>query len=182
MMRVVTHRSTVPAMGGRRIAMLTVAAVVVLGLAAVHRAALGDFRRAEAAYIEGRAVTACATTKLRPFAEGDERMKDLPEALETIVVDARTRVVEVDARAESADAGLPYPGLHDAVDAVRAAASAQVELYDAMVDDPEGSDDELRRLGLANTSAEHRLARARRWLFVNEPSGWSTRFVCPGQV
>ena len=166
-------------MGGRRIAIVTVGAFVVLGLGAVHRAALGDFRRAEAAYVDGRAVTACATTELRPFAEGDEQLDELPATLEQIVVDARTQVATVRDRARDAGAGLPYPGLDAAVDAVHAAAEAQVELYDAMVDDPTGSDDELRRLGLANTAAERRLSRARRWLLVNEPRGWSRRFVCP---
>jgi hypothetical protein len=159
----------------RRLAAVAVAATfVAVGL--LHRAALVQVRDAEAAYVEARRVTACATARLTPFAESGRDLDELPEALEEILTDARAELVQT--RERTPRGAALYPRATTALRSVRAAIIAQVALYDAMVADPDGSGDELTALGQANRTAEARLEEARNAMFIGPGAGWSSRNAC----
>lgn len=165
-------------MGGGRGRTIALAVVIVLLLVAgVTAADRPRLRAAEDAYLEGRSLTACATVRLRPFAESGRDLDELPAALDEIITDARREAATVRATAGDLRGGI-LPATDRAVAAVRRAMDAQVALYDAMADDPTGSDDELRTLGAANNRAEARLDDARGWLVAGAPDGWDRRFTC----
>jgi hypothetical protein len=169
-------------MGGGRFRIIAlVVAIVVLLAAGVVAADRPRLRAAEATYLEGRALTACATVRLRPFAESDRDLDELPSALDEIIADARREAMTLGAAADDLRGGL-LPATDRAVTAVRRAIAAEVILYEAMGDDPTGSEDELRALGEANNRAERRLDDARGWLVAGEPDGWARRFTCPAQA
>lgn len=160
---------------GRTIALAVLIALLLLaGGIAADRPRL---RAAEDAYLDGRALTACATARLRPFAEEGRDLDELPAALDEIITDARREAAALGEAADDLAGGL-LPATNRAVDAVRRAIDAQVALYEAMGDDPTGSEDELRTLGGANTQAEARLDAARGWLLASESGGWDRRFTC----
>ena len=167
--------------GGRRrwLVLVLAAAIVLLLVGAVAAADRPRVRAAEAAYIEGRQVTACATRRLAPFANESREIDELPAALEEIVTDAREEAEAARRDAAGLRTGL-LPRTGDAVRAVQAALAAEVALYEEMVEDPAGEagDDALRRLGSANATAEARLQRARRWVLVGESKAWDERFTC----
>ncbi|HVM09660.1 MAG TPA: hypothetical protein VM345_14425 [Acidimicrobiales bacterium] len=170
-------------MAGRlsaRTKILAGVAIVVAVVAGFHRAGLAHLRSAESQYMAGRALTACASRQLRPFADEARPIDELPEAVLEIVTEARDEARRTLASAGDAGA-VPYPGVRRAAVAVREALEAEVALYDAMVDDPTNSDDELEALGAANRAAESRLATARRFLFVGEAPGWDDRNRCPSR-
>jgi hypothetical protein len=154
-----------------------VAAIVVVSLLGAHRVALTQLRGAEDDYMAGRALTACASRQLRPFAEEQRSLDELPDALLEIITDARDEARQVLASADD-ETFVPYPRVGSATAAVRRALEAQVRLYEAMVDDPTNTDDELELLGAANRGAEAQLEGARRLLFVGQPEGWSDRNRC----
>lgn len=154
------------------------AAAAAIGWFGLSRLALRDLRELEAHYVEGRRLTACATRELAPFAEGGSELDDLSDALLGIVTKARDQAREVRDRAADERATVPFPGLRSAEAAVVAALDAEVDLYQALVVDPNGSEDELDALGRANQAAERRLGSARRWMFADEPARWDDRFRC----
>jgi hypothetical protein len=169
-------------MGGGRGRIIALAAVIALLLVAgVVAADRPRLRAAEAAYLDGRSLTACATARLRPFAESGRDLDELPGALDEIIADARQEAAQVHVTAGDLRRGI-LPATDRAVAAVRRAIDAQVALYDAMADDPTGSDDELRTLGVANNRAEARLDDARGWLAAGAPDGWDRRFTCRDQA
>lgn len=153
-----------------------IALVVVPGVVlAVDRPRL---RAVELAYMEGRAVTACATKRLGPFADEGRDLDELPAALDQILAEARADADRVHRLARKLPMGI-HPRTRAASRAVRRALSAEAALYGAMVEDPTGSEDELQNLGRANARAERALADARRWMLAGEADGWDRRFICP---
>ena len=150
----------------------------VVAMAAVVAFDRPRLRAAEDAYVDGRAVTACATRRLGPFASEQADLDELPAALDEILAEARADAERVHRRAMSLPMGI-HPSVRDAGRAVRHALEAETALYEAMVEDPTGSEDELEELGRANARAERELADARRWMLADEPDGWEERFRCP---
>lgn len=163
--------------GYRRIVVVGVVLVVALAGLVLHRLALAHVREMEEAFVEGRQVTACATAALAPFARGGRDIEELPDAVEGLVVGARADVAEL-ARTVQGTGAPPYPRTSAATAAVRDAIRAQLALYEVLVDEPDQSDDELARLGVANRKAEARLGAARSVLFIGTPPGWSKRNTC----
>lgn len=154
---------------------LVAATVSVLALLAVQQVALRDLREVERSYLAGREVTACANARLVPYVDDPDRA-DLDTTVEALVVDARDAASAI--VAEYPDSVVAVPAVRRARTAVARALRAEVALYEALIADPHGSDDDLRRLGRANRRAEQTLASARRWLLVGEPAGWDRRFEC----
>ena len=154
-----------------------VVAGLLVGLAAGQRVALRDLRRLEAVYVAGREATACATQSLLPFAFGDIDLDELDAELERLVVEAGVETDRVRDRLDGR-AVVPYPPLRSARRALARALDDQAALYEAMLIEPAGSEDELRALGRSNREVERRLSRVRRTLLVGEPSGWDRRYVC----
>lgn len=167
--------------GGKARIVLLAALLLAVVAGEVTAADRPPLREAEDVYLAGRALTACATAELRPFAVPGRGLDDLPATLEEIIVEARE---ETSSLADAADglAGGLLPATDRSVSAVRDAIRAQEALYEAMVTDPTGSEDELRALGRANNRAEARLDAARGWLLAGEPDGWDRRFTCRGQA
>ena len=165
-------------MSGRRVVALVMLVVAVLLALALHRTGLAHVRDIEASYVSGRKVTACATLELAPFRSGMRDMEELPSALADLVADARSRAESVRDELDDVGSAPPYPRLGSATREVRAALDAEVALYEAMVDDPEGSRDELDALGTANRRAERALDDARRVLFVGASGDWQKRNSC----
>lgn len=163
--------------GARRTSIALGVVIVVLLVAGVVAADRPRLRAAEDVYLAGRSLTACATSELRPFAEEGRDLDELPAALEEILTDARQDADALLSEARGLAGGL-LPASDRAVGAVRAAIEAEVALYDAMVEDPTASEDELRALGRANNVAEARLEDARGWVLAGEPDGWDRRFTC----
>ena len=161
----------------RRIVIVAVVLVAVCAGLVLHRLALAHVRELEESYVEGRQVTACATAALAPFARGGRDIEELPDAVEELVISARADVAEL-ARTVDGAGAPPYPRASAATSAVRDAIAAQLALYEALVAEPERSDDELVRLGAANRKAEARLDAARSLLWVGAPPGWSERNTC----
>ena len=160
----------------RRVVLVAVGMLAVLfGL---QQLALGDLRRLESAYIEAREPTACATAALKPMAFSPDQSK-MPETVLRLVTEASEESLRVERRFRRRDhVRLPIPALRQSERAIGEALVAQVSLYDAMVHEPAASEPKLRTLGLANTAAERRLARARRMLLASETTDWKRRFVC----
>jgi len=157
---------------------LVVLAGVAIGLITLQQLALRDLRRLEAAYIAGRQPTACATQALAPGAFSTDQSR-LPQTVFALVTHARAETVLLQRRYAAKDhVGVPLPSLRSADRSIGRALNAQVALYDAMVDDPTHSEPKLHVLGLANTAAEHRLARARGELMASQTMSWKRRFVC----
>jgi predicted nucleotidyltransferase len=165
--------------GSRPLVLLLTAVIVLLLVVGVSAADRPRVRAAEAAYLEGRQVTACATRRLAPFANETRELDELPAALEEIVVEARAEAEAVRAEADDLATGL-LPRTRQAVRAVQAALEAEVVLYEGMVEDPtaDATDDALRRLGTANARAEDRLDAARRWVLAGTGDRWDDRFRC----
>lgn len=166
---------------GRRASLALAGIIAILLVAAVAVADRGPMRSAEAAYLDGRNVTACATRELRPFAEAGRDLDELPATLEALIADAHVEAREVRDRSLRGPGGV-LPATRAAVRSVRAALHAQVDLYRAMAEDPAGSDDELAALGRANRSAERALDRARRWTVSDPADPWPDRFTCRGEA
>ena len=143
----------------------------------VHRAALADLRQIERDYLAAREPTACATQGLLPFAFGEIDLEELDRALEELVVEAGRESAEVRRRVEGRRVA-PFPPVRSARDALEDALRAQTSLYEAMIERPDESEEELRALGRRNADVERKLARARNTLIVGRPTGWDRRFVC----
>lgn len=150
--------------------------VALLIFGGFQQAALGDFRQLERDYIASRQVTACANQALIPLAFGD--MDDLDTVLETIVTGSAVEIALVSERFADHGRPSPFPRLGRAHRAVGRAIDEQVELYRAMVDDPENSADELDRFTERYQQAERAIAGARSVLFVGQGEGWARRGVC----
>ena len=161
----------------RRVVALVVVAVLLVVLGIGHRIALRDLRRLEADYVAAREPTACATQSLLPFAFGKIDFEALDAELERLVTEAGEESHQLREGFDDRQV-LPIGPVADARRALTAALDAQTDLYDAMLRDPAGSDDELRRLGRRNTAVERRFERARNVLLVGRPNGWDRRFVC----
>lgn len=151
--------------------------LTALLVAVVQQVSVGQLRTVEQSYVHGRQVTACATQQLSPFASG-RSLEDLPDTLEELVSAAHSDAIDVQAELRGRTGGPQIPPVAAAADAVQAAVDAEVQLYAALVGDPEGSEDELVALGRANARAERRLATARRWLLIDPGEGWNDRFRC----
>jgi hypothetical protein len=162
-----------PAMKGGRLVLG--AAVAVLALAGYRQAAASQLRSVEEAYVAGRQVTACATARLGPLRRSEDPVGGLPAALDEILAEART---DADHLGEDVPSGLLLPPTGGAQRAVRRALSAQRALYEAMVETPLRSDDELRGLGSANAAAERSLSHARTVLLLPSGRGWAQRNTC----
>ena len=161
----------------RRWAVGAVLAVLVAVLFVIHRLALGDLRRLESEYIAAREPTACANQSLVPFTTGGIDLDALDEAVEEAIFEARKESRELHERSKKRKVSV-IPAVSAAADALDDALTAQVRLYDVLVDDPAGSDDELEQLGRRNGQFERRIGRLRNILLVGAGDGWSTRFVC----
>jgi hypothetical protein len=161
----------------RRTLVLSVLAVVLLAGVVVHRIALRDLRRLEQDYISAREPTACANQALMPLALGRLDVDDLDEMLVILTNEAHAESVGLrdDFKKHRV---FPFPPVEGARAALADALDQQVALYDAMIKTPDASDDELRRLGRANSRFERRAESARSVLFVGEGEGWNRRFVC----
>ena len=159
---------------------MIVAAIVFVVLFVLQRFALRDLRRLENDYIAAREPTACATQNLLPFAFPGEAPKrgERDAAVAKLVNEAAREVRTVRVKFVARGSVFPFPPLRSAHAAVRKSMDKQVVLYEAMVADPDHSDDELRASGLANTSAERKLNTVRGWLFVGSGKDWRRRFVC----
>ena len=157
--------------------MLGGALVVLAAGVAVQRAALADLRQIERDYVAAREPTACATQGLLPFAFGQIDLEELDAALEELVVEAGQESAEV-RRLVDRRRVLPYPPVRGAHEALTDALRAQTVLYEAMIERPADSDEELRALGQRNAAVERKLARARNTLLVGRPTGWDRRFAC----
>lgn len=151
--------------------------MLAAALFVTHRLALLDLRRLEAEYIAAREPTACANQSLVPFTVGSIDLDALDEAVEEAIFVARAQSRELYDRGERRRLSV-IPPVSAAGDALDDALAAQVALYDALVDDPAGSDDELAELGRRNGRFERRIGRLRNILLVGAGDGWSTRFVC----
>jgi len=161
----------------RRTVLLTCLAVVLVAGLVVHRIALRDLRRLEQDYIAAREPTACATQSLVPLALGRLDLKDLDDVLVILTHEAHAASVELRDDFERRRV-FPFPPVRGARAALAEALDEQVALYDAMIKTPDASEDELRRLGRANTRFERRAETARNFLLVGEGEGWARRFVC----
>jgi hypothetical protein len=165
--------------GARRILLVALAVLVAAGLLVVRHRAVHDLRTIEHAYLAAREPTACATAALAPSAFTPD-LDELPSTVLRLVTEARddSRVLREDYRRERSHVWVWLPALRRADRALGRALDAQVALYDEMISDPQGSDPELRALGLANTELEHQLAIVRRQLLSGEAADWKRRFVC----
>src|SRR5687767_12637721 len=106
-------------MGGARRKIIALGvAILVLLVAGVVAADRPRVRAAEDVYLDGRSLTACATGRLRPFAEEGRDLDELPAALEEIVTDARSDAAALREAADDLAGGL-LPATDRAVDAVR---------------------------------------------------------------
>jgi hypothetical protein len=156
--------------------LLVIGVLLVTGLL-VHRVALRDLRRLEQDYIAAREPTACATQELVPLALGP----DGRDSLDATVLKLTKQALSQSVRLRDDFTGrkvAPFPPVRSARSALAEALDKQVALYQAMVDDPDTTDDDLRALGHANTRFERRAESARRLLLVGKGSGWARRFVC----
>ena len=150
---------------------------VLVLLVPVQRIALRDLRRLEQDYMAAREPTACATAALEPYAFDLDDLEELDAVVEDLVRGALAESEELHERfAERRVA--PVPPIKAAREELADALDAQVALYRAMLDDPDGSQDELRVLGRSNNRFERRAARARNLLLVGKPTGWDRRFAC----
>ncbi len=159
------------------ILIVVVALLLLLGL---QQLALRDLRRLERDYIAAREPTACATQALIPYAFRSEGVSDqeLDDTIAELVEEAGAEVAEVRARFRARGNVLPFPPLRAARRALGEALDAQEDLYEAMINRPEDSNEELRVSGRANNRTERRLATVRRFLLVDPHSDWDQRFVC----
>lgn len=157
--------------------MLAALAVLATALLVTHRFALSDLRRLEAEYIAAREPTACANQSLVPFTMGAIDLEALDEAVEDAIFEAREQSRELHERSKRRRLSV-IPPVSAAAEALDDALAAQVELYDVLVEDPAGSDDELAELGRRNGHFERRIGRLRNILLVGAGDGWSRRFVC----
>ena len=157
---------------------VVLALLMLAGLFAVQQVALGDLRRLESAYVAAREPTACATEALKPMAFSIDQ-STMPDTVLRLVTEASQESARLEKRFRGRDhVRVPLPALRESERAIGEALRAQVSLYDAMVREPDASEPELRTLGLANTAAERRLARARRMLLATETTAWKRRFIC----
>ena len=157
---------------------VVLASVTLIVLFVLQQLSLRDLRRLESAYIDAREPTACATQALKPMAFNPDPSR-LSETVLALVEEAASESTRLEREFRSRDhVGLPLPALQRSEEAIGTALRAQVRLYDAMVHDPSASEPKLRTLGLANTDAERRLARARRLLLASESEAWKRRFIC----
>ena len=161
----------------KRVVLPAVAVGFVL-VALGHRVALRDLRGVESDYLAAREITACATQSLLPHAFGEDLDFDALDAdLDRLTREAADASLEL-ARAFERDDVAAFPPVRAARDRLATALAAQAALYAALVADPDGSNDELRRLGAANNAFERRAKSGRRWLLVGKPADWDERFVC----
>ena len=163
---------TVTEIGPRRLLGVGILALLV-AVVAWHRLALSDLRRVEAGYVSARQATTCAVAGLERF--GDPG--DIDAALTDAVRTASEQVLAL--RRSLDDAVVPYPSLASARSAVADALDTQDSFYSALLDDPQGTDDELEALGERNREAERALASARGWLATGVGGGWTQRAACP---
>lgn len=159
---------------------LIASAVVIVACVPIQRVGLRDLRLLERDYIAAREPTACALMSLEPYAFGKIDLDEIDAVVEDLVRQALAESEQLKEQFEQRQVA-PIPRVSTARDALAAALDAQVALYRAMLDDPTGSEDELRRLGKSNNEFERRAARARNLLLVGEPTGWNLRFVCDGE-
>ena len=150
---------------------------VLVLLIPFQRIALRDLRRLEQDYMAAREPTACATAALEPYAFDLDDLDELDRVVEDLVRGALSESEQLHERfAERRVA--PVPPISSTRDALADALDAQVALYRAMLEDPQGSRDELRVLGRSNNDFERRAARVRNLLLVGKPTGWDQRFMC----
>lgn len=160
-----------------RLAVLVALGLILAPLAAAHRRALNDFRQLEQDYIASREPSACALQGLTPYAFAVDR-SGMGADLDRLIREAATDLDEVDRAFDARRAVLAWPRLADAHDALGEAIDAQRELYDAMINDPENSDDEHERFRELNMAASVKIVDARSILFVGAGEGWSRRALC----
>lgn len=160
-----------------RFSVLVALGVILVPLAAAHRRALNDFRQLEQDYIASREPSACALQGLAPYAFAIDR-SGMDAELDRLIRDAAADLEDVDRAFDARRAVLPWPRLVGAHDALGEAIDAQRQLYDAMINEPEDSDDERERFRELNMKASVRIVDARSLLFVGAGNGWSRRAVC----
>lgn len=160
-----------------RLAVLVALGVILVPLAVAHRRALNDFRQLEQDYIASREPSACALQGLTPYAFAVDR-SGMDAELERLIRDAAGDLDDVARAFDARRAVLPWPRLEGARDALGEAIDAQRELYDAMINDPENSDDEHERFRQLNMTASVKIVDARSLLFVGAGEGWSRRALC----
>lgn len=156
---------------------LAASAFAAVAYVPLQRVALRDLRQLERDYIAAREPTACATQGLVPLAFSDFTDAELDSTLEALISEAREES-EAERQRFRRRTVAPIPPVRSAREALAEALDAQVALYDALVEDPQGSYDELKRLGRLNNTFERRAARARNLLLVGQPTGWKQRFIC----
>ena len=153
---------------------------VLVLLIPFHRIALRDLRRLEQDYMAAREPTACANAALEPYAFDLDDLEELDAVVEDLVRGALAESEELHETFGDRSVA-PVPPISTARGALADALEAQVALYRAMLEDPQGSGDELRRLGRSNNDFERRAARARNVLLVGKPTGWDRRFMCDSE-
>jgi hypothetical protein len=154
--------------------------LVLVSLAAWHRAALIDFRAVERVYVQSRQPSACVIRELATrIDERNPRPELITEDLPSFLGAASEDIAATEGEIRSTTT-IPFPGLGAARDEVAASIEAGAQFYEALLLTPAESEDELETFRTAVGRSEDALGTSRRWLLVSPGAGWDDRTECPG--